>query len=338
MLNDGRVTLPNQGLSTKRPYGALHMDRVALTRNIIDQALRLGFSACGVARVEPMEREASILHRWLADGHHGEMAYMARHADLRVDPTKLLPGAKTVISCLLNYYPHLEIFQNQKYRISRYAYGKDYHDVMREKLSLLVQSLGQLIPGIATRVCVDTAPILERSWAVRAGLGWIGRNSLLLTPKGSYFFLGEIIIDAELAYDSPKADHCGRCRACVDACPNGAILEGRIIDARRCISYLTIELKGPIPDIYTGKTRDWIYGCDICQEVCPFNRKAALTEATEFAPSPKLESMTDDHWEKLTPLEFKSLFAQSAVKRLGPDRLRRNIESVRMRTSDGDSP
>ena len=312
-------------------------------------AIEHGFMGAGIARAAFMEEEAVRLEEWLARGYHGEMAYMANHFDIRLDPTKLVPGAKSVISLLYNYATedpgtgndivgsnghgnYKDAAKNKEtslgnFKISRYAYGEDYHKVVRRKLKALVQDLKKEIGDFHARVFVDSAPVMERDWAKRSGAGWIGKNTLLINPKkGSYFFLAEIILDVEFEYDHPIRDHCGTCTRCIDACPTDAISpEGYILDGSKCISYLTIELRSQIPEEFTGKVNDWIFGCDICQEVCPWNRFSSPHEEPAFTMSDELKSMSSGTWEELTDEVFQKLFEKSPVKRTGYEGLVRNI-------------
>jgi epoxyqueuosine reductase len=303
------------------------MTTAELTKWIKDQAREMGFDGCGISRAQRLNEEALRLEQWLALGRHGQMNYMADRGEMRTDPRMVMPEAESVISVLYNYYPSVKIMNPDTYAISKYAYGRDYHDVIREKLYALVDTIKQKIPDLQSRVCVDSAPILEKAWAARSGLGWIGKNSLLLTKKGSYFFLGEILVDQVLEYDEPMADLCGKCRQCIKACPTGAIVGPWELDATRCISYLTIELKDEsIPDNLAGKYTDWIYGCDICQDACPYNRKATPHTEKAFEPRPALLEMTKDDWHNLTEEKYAALFKKSAVKRAKYAGLKRNIE------------
>ena len=307
------------------------MNKDALTQNIKRKAYELGFDAVGIARAGFLDDYAPVLENWLARGHHGKMAYMENHFDKRLDPRILVPGARSVIVLLHNYYPK----QKQPadtYQIAKYAYGKDYHFVLKDKMRQLVRWMEAEIGQIVYRVFTDSAPVLERQWAQRAGLGWIGKNSLLLRPgKGSFHFIAEIITDVELTYDPPATfDRCGRCTRCIDACPTQAILPDRTIDARRCISYLTIELKDEkLPQEFSGKWNDWIFGCDICQDICPWNGFSLPHTEPAFDPHPQLLQMNRHHWETLDRNTFNELFRKSAVKRTKYEGLMRNIEFVR---------
>lgn len=300
-----------------------------LTQHIKQAAREAGFAACGISRTEILAEEARRLEQWLSENRQGQMDYMARDFDRRIDPRRLLPGARSVISVLAPYFPGDLPPWNSPYRISKYALGRDYHRVMQNKLKRLAASIREIAGDVALRLAVDSSPIMEKAWAVRSGLGWQGKNGVVVTPTGgSFFFLGEIITDLALGYDHPTADHCGRCRRCLDACPTGAIYEPHRIDARRCLSYLTIEHKGPLPPEAEGTYDKWIFGCDICQDVCPFNRFGRLRRDDDFGNPPDVFSPTERQWQTLTPDDFARLFKASAVKRAGYDRLMRNIRFV----------
>ena len=299
-----------------------------LTASIKSRAIELGFDAVGIVRAESLTDEAKHLASWLGSGRHGEMSYMKRHEKLRVDPAELLPGAKSII-CLAHNYYNPQMISEGGFRIARYAYGKDYHNVLRKKLKQLMAHLREVFPDCNGRICVDSAPIMERAWAMRSGLGWIGKNGCLITKKrGSFQFLAEVILDFELAYDAPETDHCGKCRACIDACPTGAIVEPRFVDSRKCISYLTIELKGAIPEEMRDVYEKWIYGCDVCQEACPHNRFARLHSEPRFLPSEALLGMSDDDWRELSVEQFRELFHGSACQRAKYAGFVRNIKAV----------
>jgi epoxyqueuosine reductase len=286
----------------------------------------LGFLQCGIAQSAFLKEEAPRLENWLKSKMHGEMSYMANHFDMRLDPAKLVPGAKSVISLLYNYTPPNDLPADNTFKIARYAYGKDYHFVIKDKLKDFMTRLQDQIGAVEGRVFVDSAPVMERAWAERSGLGWIGKNSLLLNRNhGSYFFLAEIISDLELIPDGPMGDYCGTCTACMDACPTDAIPDPYIVDASKCISYLTIELKNNIPGEFKGKMNDWIFGCDICQEVCPWNRFAKPHEEEAFKPHPKLEQMSRSDWHELTEEVFKEVFKKSPLKRAKFAGIKRNI-------------
>ena len=290
------------------------------------KAKDLGFMHCGVAKAEFLEEDAHQLEQWLKQGMHGQMSYMENHFDKRLDPTKLVPGAKSVVTLVYNYFPENDLAENGSYKIAKYAYGKDYHFVVKDKLRELMQYLQSEIGDIDGRAFVDSAPVMERSWAQRSGVGWIGKNSLLLNKgTGSFFFLAEIIIDLELEYDGPVQDYCGTCTACIDACPTDAIPEPYKVDASRCISYFTIELKDQIPNEFEGQFKDWIFGCDICQDVCPWNRFSQPHKEPAFEPHPELKNLSKSDWEEITKDVFNELFRKSTVKRTKYEGLRRNI-------------
>jgi epoxyqueuosine reductase len=291
-----------------------------------EKAKALGFDFCGIARAEFLEEEAPRLEAWLAQGMQGQMHYMNNHFDKRLDPTKLVEGARSVVTLLYNYYPEQDLGRNDHYKISKYAYGQDYHFVIKDKLRTLLQELQEEIGDIHGRVFVDSAPVMERAWAQRSGVGWVGKNSLLLTKqRGSFFFLAELITDLELATDGPVKDYCGTCTRCIDACPTDAIVAPYVVDGSKCISYYTIELKEEIPQEVQGKFENWIFGCDICQDVCPWNRHARPHQESAFSPHPELEHMDKGDWEELTEEVFRKLFKKSAVKRTKFKGLQRNI-------------
>ena len=302
------------------------MNKQQLTYSIKNKALELGFESVGIAQAGFLEEEAPRLEKWLKNGYHGKMSYMENHFDKRLDPTKLVPGAKTIISLAYNYFPQQK--QNpDTYKIAKYAYGKDYHFVLKDKLKELLKFITDNIGEIQARVFTDSAPVLERAWAKRAGLGWEGKHSLIIQKqKGSFFFLAEIILDVELAYDKPfTTDHCGSCTRCIDACPTEAILPDKMLNASRCISYFTIELRDELPVEMRGKFQDWIFGCDICQDVCPWNRFALPHKEEFFNPHPDLLNMTKQDWEEITEDVFREIFRKSAVKRTKYSGLKRNI-------------
>ncbi len=291
------------------------------------EAQRLGFEFVGFARAERLEEEARKLEAWLQQGAHGKMAYMENHFDLRIDPTRLVPGAKSVICLTFNYFTPEKQHDPEAPKISRYAYGEDYHHVVKDRLNALLAFMQEQIGEINGRCFVDSAPVLEREWARRAGIGWNGRNTLTIHPKrGSNFFLAEIICDLPLLYDDPIRDHCGTCRRCIDACPTQAISqEGYLLDASRCISYLTIELREEISREFQDQTDNWMFGCDVCQDVCPWNRFAKQHEEPGFEPHPDLLDMTKRDWIELTEETFGRVFRKSAVKRAKFAGLQRNI-------------
>lgn len=294
---------------------------------IIGEAYRLGFETIGFAKAAYLNEEARRLETWLQQGLHGKMQYMENHFDLRVDPTKLVEGAKSVICLTYNYHTGQEQQDPDAPKISQYAYGKDYHFVIKDKLKELLHFIRENIGEVNGRCFVDSAPVLERDWAKRAGTGWIGKNTLLIHPKkGSYYFLAELILDLELEYDHPMRDYCGTCTRCIDACPTEAISpQGYLVDGSKCISYFTIELKEAIPEDYKGKFDNWMFGCDICQEVCPWNRFSTPHTEPAFEPHPDLLTMKKDDWLELTEEVFQKVFKDSAVKRTKFAGLKRNI-------------
>ncbi len=288
--------------------------------------MQLGFSSVGIAKAEFMEPEARRLEAWLEQGNHGTMAYMENHFELRTDPRKLVPGAQSVISLSYNYYTDKKQVPDAP-KISQYAYGRDYHKVVKKKLKQLLIKINDEIGEVSGRAFVDSAPVLERDWARRSGVGWVGKHTLLINPKmGSFFFLAEVIIDLPLQADTPIKDHCGTCTRCIDACPTDAISEdGYVMDGSKCISYLTIELKESIPEEFRGKMADYMYGCDICQDVCPWNRFSKRHDEPDFEPSPALMENSRKEWEEITAEVFENLFRGSAVKRTKYTGLKRNI-------------
>jgi len=303
-----------------------------IAKDLVRQlAYKYGFSHVGIAKAEYMDEEAHRLEKWLFDGNHGEMTYMEGHFDLRVDPTKLVPGAKSVISLLYNYHTEATRIDPQAPRLSTYAYGQDYHKVVRKKLKYMLADLRNEIGDVQGRGFVDSAPVMERDWARRAGNGWIGKNTLLIHPKaGSFFFLAELIVDLDLQPDAPMKDYCGTCRKCIDACPTEAIADhGYSVDGSKCISYLTIELRNSIPEVFSGKMENWMFGCDICQDVCPWNRFAQPHNEPAFLPKPGLLEMRKSDWQDITEEKFEVLFAGSAVKRTKLQGLKRNIAFLR---------
>lgn len=292
---------------------------------IKDEAKRLGFLSCGISKAGFLEVEAPRLETWLKNNAHGEMRYMENHFDKRLDPTKLVEGSKSVISLLLNYYPS-EIQNPESYQLSKYAYGTDYHFVIKDKLKELLQSIQDEIGDVHGRAFVDSAPVLDKAWAAKSGLGWIGKHSNLLTQQiGSFYFIAELIIDLDLEYDHITSDHCGTCTACIDACPTEAITEPYVVDGSKCISYFTIELKENIPKEVKGQFNDWMFGCDICQDVCPWNRFSKAHSEPLFNPHPELLDMTKKDWEEITQDTFSKVFKKSAVKRTKYQGLQRNI-------------
>lgn len=296
---------------------------------IKSEAKRLGFLACGMSKAQFLEDEAPRLESYLKNNFHGEMGYLENHFDKRLDPTLLVPDSKSVISLLMNYYPQ-EKQRGDTYKISKYAYGTDYHFVIKDKLKELLAFIHDNIGEVSGRAFVDSAPVLDKAWAARSGLGWVGKHSLLLTKQtGSFYFVSELILDLELEYDTPVTDHCGSCTACIDACPTGAIVDAKVVDGSKCISYFTIELKNEIPSIMKGKFEDWIFGCDICQDVCPWNRFSKSHSQPLFNPHPQLLEMEKKDWEEITEEVFREIFRKSAVKRTKFAGLKRNIDFVK---------
>ena len=293
---------------------------------IKQKAEKFGFQSCGISKAEFLEEEAPRLEAWLNKGYHGEMKYMENHFDKRLNPTLLVDGAKSVISLSYNYFPKVKIDEINNFKISKYAYGEDYHEVIKDILKNMVAELQEEIGGFGFRVFVDSAPVLEKAWARKSGLGWVGKNANLITKKhGSFYFLAEIICDLELEYDLAVTDHCGSCRACIDACPTQAIVSDRIVDGSKCISYATIELKNEIPDYFKGKMDDWMFGCDVCQDVCPWNRFSAPTLQEKFAPNFQKLNFRKNEWKELTQELFSEIFKKSAVKRTKFSGLMRNV-------------
>lgn len=301
-----------------------------VTQLIKSKAAELGFTFCGVAKAEFLEEEAPKLEAWLKRGYQGKMGYLENHFDKRLDPTLLVPGAKSVVSLVYNYYPKKNLVQDDQLKIAKYAYGEDYHFVVKDKLKQLMHSIVEVAGEVEGRAFVDSAPVMERAWAQRSGLGWIGKNSLLLNRQmGSFFFLAELVIDLELEYDGPVKDYCGTCTACMDACPTDAIPSPYVVDGSKCISYFTIELKEEIPTEVKGKFENWIFGCDICQDVCPWNRFATPHQESRFEPHPDLDKMRTEDWEEITEEVFRKIFKKSAVKRAGYKGLTRNIKFLK---------
>ena len=293
---------------------------------IKQKAEKFGFQSCGISKAGFLEEEAPRLEHWLKNNYHGEMKYMENHFDKRLNPTLLVDGAKSVISLSYNYFPKVKIDEINNFKISKYAYGEDYHEVIKDILKNMVAELQEEIGEFGFRVFVDSAPVLEKAWARKSGLGWVGKNANLITKKhGSFYFLAEIICDLELEYDLAVTDHCGSCRACIDACPTQAIVSDRIVDGSKCISYATIELKNEIPDYFNGKMDDWMFGCDVCQDVCPWNRFSAPTLQEKFAPNFQKLNFRKNEWKELTQELFSEIFKKSAVKRTKFSGLMRNI-------------
>jgi len=298
------------------------------TQYIKSTAAALGFSFCGISKAEFLEDEAPRLEEWLKRGYAGQMSYLEKNFDKRLDPRLLVPGAKSVVSLMYNYYPEKTEWSSDL-RISKYALGEDYHNVIKDLLHEMVKRVKSTLGDVNGRVFVDSAPVMERTWASRSGLGWIGKNSLLLNrQQGSFFFLAELILDLDLVPDGPTRDYCGTCTACMDACPTNAIPEPYVVDGSACISYFTIELKEAIPASVKGKFNNWIFGCDICQDVCPWNRFSKPHHQSRFAPPEALEKMTEHGWQEMTEEVFQQLFSDSPLHRAGYEGLKRNIRFV----------
>ncbi|KAA1245132.1 tRNA epoxyqueuosine(34) reductase QueG [Aquimarina sp. RZ0] len=300
------------------------------TKIIKEEARRLGFLSCGISKAAFLEEEAPRLEKWLQKNMNGQMSYMENHFDKRLDPTLLVEGSKSVISLLLNYFPSASQKDPDAPKISKYAYGHDYHHVIKGKLKQLLEFISEEIGEVHGRAFVDSAPVLDKAWAAKSGLGWVGKNSNLITQKvGSYYFIAELILDLELEYDTPVTDHCGTCTACIDACPTQAIVDPYVVDGSKCISYFTIELKDEIPATVQGKFDNWMFGCDICQDVCPWNRFSKSHNEPLFDPNPELLEMTQKDWEEITQEVFSKVFQKSAVKRTKFSGLTRNIQFLK---------
>ena len=300
-------------------------NRFKNTQFIKSEAQRLGFLSCGISKAEFLEEEAPRLENYLNQNFNGQMSYMENHFDKRLNPTLLVDDAKSVVSLLLNYYPEEHQIDNT-FKISKYAYGQDYHYVIKEKLNELLHSIQTEIGEVSGRAFVDSAPVLDKAWAAKSGLGWMGKNSNLITQKvGSFYFIAELIIDLDLEYDHAVTNHCGTCTACIDACPTQAIVAPYVVDGSKCISYFTIELKENIPTEMKGKLDDWVFGCDVCQDVCPWNRFSKPLKEPLFNPHPELLSFTKKDWQEITEETFAKVFKNSAVKRTKLKGLKRNI-------------
>jgi epoxyqueuosine reductase len=301
------------------------------TKLIKNLATNLGFDYCGIAKAQLLNEDARRLEQWLSKGMHGSMQYMENHFDLRIDPSKLVPGAKSVITLLLNYFPEKRQSGTAP-KISKYAFGNDYHEAIRTKLKLFLQNIKEEIGEIQGRGFVDSAPVLERAWAQKAGIGWIGKNGNLITKQsGSFFFIATLVIDLELKYDNAFVkDYCGTCTKCIDECPTEAILPDKVIDGSKCISYFTIELKDAlIPDAQKGKFDNWMFGCDVCQDVCPWNRFSKSTDEISFTPIPEILNFSTSDWEELTEESFKTIFKNSPLKRAKFEGIKRNLNFIK---------
>jgi len=307
------------------------LNKTELVKSLKQEALSLGFDQIGISKAERLDEEAKRLEAWLNKGYHGQMSWMENHFDKRVDPTKLVPGARSVISLMFNYHTDKRQQDELAPKISQYAYGEDYHFVLKRKLKTLLGWLREQVGAINGRCFVDSAPVMEREWAKRSGLGWLGKNTLLIHPKkGSYYFLAEIIVDIELSPDEPMKDYCGTCRKCIEACPTDAFSpEGYLLDASKCISYLTIELKEAIPDQFEGKMDNWVFGCDICQEVCPWNRFATPHQEPALEPNEQLLKLKASDWQEITEDVFRELFRHTPVQRTKWEGLRRNLDFLK---------
>ena len=318
------------------------MDRDDHTALLKAEARRLGFLACGIARAGSLEEEAPRLEKWLNGKRHGDMGYMATHFDLRLDPRKLVPGAKSVISLAYNYYTPPRQTDPEAPKLSTYAYGRDYHKTVKQRLKPLMAFIKERFGDVEIRAFVDSAPVMEKAWAQRAGVGWVGKNANIirqpdnqqpttsnLRTGGSFFFLCELITDLQLEPDAPATDHCGTCRRCIDACPTGAIIQPYVVDGSKCISYFTIELKDAIPQEMKGRFGNWAFGCDVCQQVCPWNRFSTPHNEPDFVPSDKLMALSPDEWHGMTEVLFEELFHASAVKRTKFNGMKRNLDFLR---------
>jgi len=304
--------------------------RIELSLFVKKLASELGFLNCGIAKAEFLDKEAPRLEEWLKRGYQGDMQYLDNNFDLRLDPGKLVPGARSVISLLYNYYPEEHLDKEDNYKVAKYAYGKDYHKLIRKKLKKMIGLIREQAGEVTARGFVDSAPVMEREWARRSGLGWIGKNTLLLNRQnGSFFFLAEIITDLELDYDQPVGEFCGTCSKCMEACPTAAITAPNLLDASKCISYFTIELKDEIDYKTPAHFHDWIFGCDICQDVCPWNRFSKPHHEPSFLVKMALKQMEKTDWEELDKNTFEDIFQGSALKRAGWEGIRRNIEYVK---------
>ncbi|TAE49359.1 MAG: tRNA epoxyqueuosine(34) reductase QueG [Cytophagales bacterium] len=304
------------------------------TQFIKNTAKNLGFDYCGISKAEFLEEEAPRLEKWLKNQYQGEMKYMENHFDKRLNPTLLVDGAKSVVSLLFNYFPEKDLTSkdnnNQDYKVSKYAYADDYHIVIKEKLKLFLSILKENIGEINGRAFVDSAPVMDKVWAKKSGLGWQGKHTNLINRKiGSFFFIAELIIDLPLIYDSKVGDFCGTCTKCIDACPTDALIAPYQINASQCISYFTIELKKEIPDNIKGSFENWIFGCDICQDVCPWNRFSSPHQTPQFFPSATFTNMSNQDWEEMTEETFKVIFKNSPIQRTKLEGIKKNIQFVK---------
>ncbi len=310
-------------------------DLISFSSMIKAEAERLGFDGCGISRAEKLREDSQYLQQWLDKGYQAGMAYMENHFEKRVDPTVLVEGTKSVISVIVNYFPLEGQKDPEAPVLSKYAYGEDYHDVIRNRLKALLEYINSDISPCNGRAFVDSAPVLDRTWAAKAGLGWIGKNSLLISPKkGSFFFIGSLLVDISLAYDHPISEFCGDCTRCIRECPTQAIVSPRVLDSNRCISYLTIENKGAISDEFKETFQNRVFGCDICQDVCPWNKKSTPHLEKAFDPLPGILQMTRDEWHGMDSEKFQSTFKKSSVKRAGFLGIRRNLDFIGEGTRD----
>ncbi len=314
-------------------------DRTKHTAFIKHLSRELGFSYCGIAKAEALDEDARRLENWLKQGMHGSMQYMENHFDMRVDPRKLVPGAKSVITLLQNYFPEEQQSEGSPH-IAKYAFGKDYHEVIRAKLRDFLSRINEAIGEVQGRGFVDSAPVLERSWALKSGAGWLGKNGNLITKSnGSFYFIATLIVDLDLLYDDPFVkDFCGTCRKCIDACPTEAILDNKVVDGSKCISYFTIELKDAlIPGEMKGKFDNWLFGCDVCQDVCPWNRFSEPTQEKQFSAIPEILNLSTKEWEELTEERFKTIFKDSPLKRTKFKGIQRNLSFISLNDTSADA-
>ncbi|HET6243227.1 MAG: tRNA epoxyqueuosine(34) reductase QueG [Bacteroidetes bacterium] len=294
------------------------------------EAKRLGFMFCGVSKAGFLEEEAPRLEKWLNKNMQGTMSYMENHFDKRLNPVLLVDDAKSVVSLLLNYFPKEENIDQQAPKVSKYAYGKDYHDVIKAKLKELLAFIRETIGEVSGRAFVDSAPVMDKAWAKKSGLGWVGKNSNLINKQfGSFFFIAELILDIELEYDGPVKDYCGTCTKCIDACPTQAIVEPYVVDGSRCISYFTIELKDKIPETMKGQFNNWMFGCDICQDVCPWNRFSKPHDEPLFDPINGLLKMSGNDWRDMSEEIFNEVFKDSPLKRAKFNGIKRNVDFIK---------
>ncbi|TBX70946.1 tRNA epoxyqueuosine(34) reductase QueG [Flavobacterium silvisoli] len=307
----------------------MNSNKEKYSKLIKTEAKRLGFLSCGISKAGFLEEEAPRLEYWLNQNFQGEMSFMEEYFDKRLDPTLLVEGSKSVISLLLNYYPPQEQIKDS-YKISKYAYGKDYHNVIKKKVKKLLNYIKAEIGDVYGRAFVDFAPVMDKAWAAKSGLGWIGKNSNLLTQQvGSFYFIAELIVDLDLEYDHPTTNHCGSCTACIDACPTQAIVAPYVVDGSKCISYFTIELQDNLPQEMKDKLDDWMFGCDVCQDVCPWNKFSKAHSEPLFSPYPELLSYTKKDWEEITQETFDKVFTNSPLKRTKLSGLKRNIDFLK---------